>query len=457
MTFNKFETTVLKKFIILLACLFAEVYIFIVVTPPYNWLICLVLAALIIYLIKNIFEYITNTNRKLVLFLESITHSDFSLKFKVNSELNDSFDNLNSSFNSVLEAFQRERFEKQEHLQYLNTIIKHVNVGLIAFNIENDKIEFLNNHAKILLNQYSVKDLKDLQKTDAKLYNFFKNISPKKNRTLFLSAQKHIAAFATILKLSNKTIKIIALQNIYRELRTKEMETWQKLTSVLRHEIMNSITPITSISKTLLNIIDEDFEFKNEHYTISESGLNDIREGLIVINERTYSLTDFVSAYKSYTSLPKPKMEDLYIPEIINKVGALMKIDFQQKQIHFEQSLNEPERLTVKGDASLLEMVLINLLKNATDAVTDIDTPQIKIYSGLDQNLNVFISVKDNGKGISEQALEKIFIPFFTTKSSGSGIGLSISRQIMEMHNGSLIVGQSEDDMTTLKMVFHKE
>lgn len=456
MAFNKFEITVLKKLIILLVGLIAGVLIFIYVSTPYNWLLCIVLFATEIFLIKNLFEYITNTNHKLILFLESITHSDFSLKFKGNSELNNSFDNLNSSFNSVLEAFQRERFEKQEHLQYLNTIIKHVNVGLIAFNIENDKIEFFNNHAKILLNQYVVKDLKDFQKDDTRLYNFFKNISPKKNRTLFLSPQKHIAAFATILKLSNKTIKIIAIQNIYRELRTKEMETWQKLTSVLRHEIMNSITPITSISKTLLNVIEEDFEYKNEHYTITQSGLRDIEEGLLVINERTLSLTDFISAYKNYTSLPKPKMKDLHIPQLIEKVGALMKIDFQQKKIQFDQSFNERERLHIKGDSSMLEMVLINLLKNATDAVAGINNPLIKISSGLDQNLNVFISVMDNGKGVSEQAEEKIFIPFFTTKSSGSGIGLSISRQIMEMHNGSLNLSRSKDNMTTLRMVFYK-
>ena len=458
MTYNKFETRILIKFLLITCFLIIGIYVFVKFNSSYYWLIPIACFIIIALIFKSLFKFVTKTNYKLVQFLESITYSDFSLKFVVDTDLNDSFNDLNSSFNTVIEAFQQERLQKEEHLRYLNTIIKHVNIGLIAFEINTHKVEFINKHAKILLETFVLKNLKDFKEQSSELYDFFKELSPKKNQTFYLGRQKHLAAFATILRLSNKTIKIIAIQNIYKELQAKEIETWQKLTSVLRHEIMNSITPITSISETLRYITTENFEVHstNDSYTISSENLEDLREGITIINERTSSLIDFVNAYRDYTNLPQPIFKNIHIPDLVKRIQALFKIDFQSNNIQCDIEYKYENELSIVGDFSLLEMVLINLVKNAMDALKDVTIPKIHISSKLNQLGNPIISIKDNGAGISDQAIEKIFIPFYTTKQEGSGIGLSLSQQIMEMHNGSIHIETHLGKGSTFTLSFNK-
>lgn len=456
MAYNKFEINVFKKTLFIAILIFAAIFLFFIIPSPFNWLVSVIIAVIIVIAFQSLFKFLTKTNHKLILFLDSITHSDFSIRFRVNSELNENFDDLNNNFNKVIEAFQRERIQKQEHLQYLNTIVKHVNVGLIAFNIENNNIEFINKRAKSLLDIFVVNHLSDFKKKDSKIYNFFQTISTEKSITLFLGTNKHISAYATLLKLSDKTIKIITLQNIYRELQAKEVETWQKLTSVLKHEIMNSITPITSISETLLNITEEDIKPSKGSYEINNEAFEDIKEGLTLINDRTIALVSFVNAYRNYTDLPQPIMKVVDLPQLIEKTLGFFKIDFQKNKIKLGSQISNPESLKISGDFYLLEMGLINLLKNAIDAVKDVEKPKIHVDCGLDKKLNPIIRVSDNGNGISSEATEKIFIPFFTTKHSGSGIGLSLTKQIMEMHNGSISAHSTETNGTTFTMVFYK-
>ena len=405
----------------------------------------------------QLFQYIDKTNKKLIKFLNAIQYSDFSLRFPINDNLSDSFSNLNASFNNVIGVFKKERLEKIEHLHYLNTIVNHVNMGLIAFQGEG-QIEIFNKRAKLLLNIFSLKNIKDIAPINDKLYQILTTLSAGESATLSIDDKNKLAIFATTLKLSNRNIKIFAIQNIYKELLSKEVESWQKLASVLRHEIMNSITPINSINSTLLTVVNEDFKTSSddENYRVNKESYDDLVEGLVTINERTKSLVDFVNGYRDYTSIPKPVYQKIVLEELMDRIHSLMKNELRLHKLQFECISEHSDQIVILGDSNLLEMVIINLIKNSIDACTHTSNPKVILAYGYDDSDYPFISVSDNGMGITPEALEKIFIPFYTTKETGTGIGLSLSRQIVEMHNGSLTVHSIPNDQTTFKVQFYK-
>jgi nitrogen fixation/metabolism regulation signal transduction histidine kinase len=418
----------------------------------------IVLFACVSFVIYNLFQYISRTNRKLVKFLNSIQYSDFALRFSTSEGLDKSFTDLNVAFNKVVDIFKKERQEKTEHLQYLNTIVNHVNVGLISFGPDGS-IDLLNKQAKVLLNMLSIFHLNDIKESNEKLHSILTTLSPGESTVLGVDEKTQLAIFATTLKLSHKKIKIFAIQNIYKELLSNEVQSWQKLASVLRHEIMNSITPINSINSTLLTVVNEDFSKTSQNeFVVDEESYNDLQEGLITIDERTKSLVDFVNSYQDYTNIPKPVLQRIQLEKFLSRVHILMKNETQKHNIRFEYSTTEKPQVEIIGDVNLLEMVIINLVKNSTDALSSATAslPQILMTYGLDGNNNAYISVSDNGVGITPEELEKIFIPFYTTKKTGTGIGLSLSRQIIEMHNGSLTVKSTPDKQTTFMIQFYK-
>jgi Signal transduction histidine kinase involved in nitrogen fixation and metabolism regulation len=240
---------------------------------------------------------------------------------------------------------------------------------------------------------------------------------------------------------------LITLQNIQTELQKQELEAWQNLTRVLRHEIMNSITPISSLTSTLREILDQDLVKKDEHYELKNEGADDLREGLNTIENRSKGLIKFIDAYREYTSLPQPKIQTVKLKDLIDKVTQLMRPEMKKTTIEFFYHC-ESEYLTIQADEEMIMQVLINLVKNAMEALTQNANGKIELlgkYSGD----AVIIEVADNGHGIIPEAINRVFVPFFTTKKTGSGIGLALSRQIMQLHNGTLTV-QSEPDVKTV-------
>jgi two-component system nitrogen regulation sensor histidine kinase NtrY len=216
---------------------------------------------------------------------------------------------------------------------------------------------------------------------------------------------------------------------------------------VLRHEIMNSITPISSLTSTLREVLDHDMEKKENHYELKEESADDLREGLSTIENRSRSLIKFIDAYREYTSLPKPKIATVRLKDLIEHVAQFMKTELKKTTINFTYECSS-EYITIQADVEMIEQVLINLLKNAIEALTETTNPYIKLIGRYDENA-IKIEVIDNGSGIIKEAIEHIFVPFYTTKKKGSGIGLSLSRQIMQMHKGSINV-ESEPDVQTI-------
>lgn len=441
--FNDFRTRVILRVILL--GLAMALFLYMISRP--NMLFAAMLMAIIIVLqLVELFKFVSQTNRKLTRFLESVKYSDFISGFASDNKLGKSFKDLNIAFNEVLEAFRKARSEKEEHGQYLNTVVQQVRTGILSFDTEG-KIQLMNTNAKRFLGITNMKNINELININPKLYHSINSVESGKSELYKGSNELYLTIQASELRIRGTDVKLITLQNIQPELQKQELEAWQNLTRVLRHEIMNSITPISSLTSTLREILDHDMQKENEHYVLKEEGADDLREGLSTIENRSKGLIKFIDAYREYTSLPKPKIATVRLKDLIEHVAQLMKTELKKTHINFSYSCSS-EYLTIQADIEMIEQVLINLLKNAIEALDETENPVLQLIGRYDEN-SVKIEIIDNGSGIIKEALEHIFVPFYTTKRMGSGIGLSLSRQIMQMHHGSINV-ESEPDVRTI-------
>src|SRR5258708_3562840 len=386
----------------------------------------------IIFQLVELFKFTSQTNRKLTRFLESVRYSDFATGFAADNKLGKSFRDLNTSFNEVLEAFRKARSEKEENWQYLNTVVQQVRTGIVSFDTEGN-IELMNANAKRFVGFANLKNINELAEKNPKLFASLMEVQTGKS-TLYKTNEFLLTIQATELRIHGNTIKLVTMQNIQTELQRQELEAWQNLTRVLRHEIMNSITPISSLTSTLREILDHELIKKEGLYELKNEGAEDLREGLNTIESRSKGLIKFIDAYREYTSLPNPKIRTVRLKDLIEKVALLMRPELTKTTILFASSCSS-DYLTVHADEEMIEQVLINFIKNAVESLAGSDNGKIELNGKYAENA-LLIEVRDNGPGIIKEAIDKIFVPFFTTKKTGSGIGLSLSRQIIQMHNG---------------------
>lgn len=443
--FETFRAGLAIRVIGLVAVIFAGCYVAITWQNLFAGLLFGLLTALAG---MDLYRYVEGTNRKLIRFLESVRWSDFSIGFAADNKLGYSFRTLNRQFNEVLDAFRLARAEREANLQYLNAVVHHVSVGLLAFDTEGN-VELVNNAALKLLGIYRLRQLSELQKTHPDLTEMIRMLRAQDNVLYHTPTDQQLSVYATVIRLRGKVIKLISLQNIQSELQQKELEAWQNLTRVLRHEIMNSITPITSLIATMRDIVTQDLPVTAEN----REAVGDISEALRTIENRSVGLLNFVNAYRDFTNIPLPVIKEIPVLQMIQNVARLMQTDTKTAGITLNCQ-TQPDDLTVQADAGQIEMVLINLIRNAIEALVGNANAAITIRGGRDASQHVVIEVTDNGTGIIPEALEKIFIPFFTTKKTGSGIGLSLSRQIMQMHGGMLKVVSEVNQGTTFTLRF---
>ncbi|MFN8333976.1 MAG: ATP-binding protein [Cyclobacteriaceae bacterium] len=411
----------------------------------------ILMCVIIVFQIAELFHFVSLTNRKLTRFLESVKYSDFVSGFTADNKLGKSFKELNISFNEVLEAFRRARSEKEEHWQYLNTVVQQVRTGIVSFDTDGN-VQLINMNARKFLNIQNIKNIHELKERNYKLHHILTTTEPGKSSLYKDANEFHLTIQATELRIRGADVKLLTLQNIQPELQKQELEAWQNLTRVLRHEIMNSITPISSLTSTLKDILDYDLTQKGDHFELKSEGADDLKEGLNTIENRSKGLIKFIDAYREYTSLPNPKLKTIRLKSLIEKVAMLMRQEMKNYRVDFHYECNS-EYLTIQADEEMIEQVLINLLKNSAEAVAQVENPRIDLIGRYDGS-HIKIEVTDNGTGIIPEAIERIFVPFYTTKKTGSGIGLSLSRQIMQLHNGSLTVESEPDVKTTFTMRF---
>ena len=413
-----------------------------------------ILGVVILYQSYALIHYVEKTNRDLTRFFQSIKFSDFSQSFK-DSGQGKSFANLRLAFNEVLDAFRKARSEKEEHYRYLQTIVQHVGIGLIAFQPDGN-VTLINTAAKRLLNVARLKNIISLESWSPPLVKALFKLKPKEKTQIRIDDNNELlqlALCATEFKLRDHTYKLVSIQNIYTELEEKEIDAWQKLIRVLTHEIMNSITPISSLASTINELIKDSVNLSFAQKPEDGETLTDICEAAKTIQKRSEGLLHFVDGYRNLTLIQKPNFQIFPIKELFNRTSKLIQINLKEKNIKLEIKI-EPKTLELAADPELIEQALINLILNALHAVEGRENAKIILLAQLDGRSRTIIQVKDNGYGISKENMDKVFIPFYSTKEGGSGVGLSLSRQIMRMHNGTINVQSEPDVKTTITLRF---
>lgn len=411
-----------------------------------------ILGVIILIQIIEMIYFVNSINQKLARFLDSIRFNDFSSSFTSDSQKGGSFRQVNVAFNEVMNVFKQTRAEKEEQMLFLQIIIQHINTGIISFN-SSGQIGVINNAAKHLLQIPQFRDISDLGKLSPKLLKEVLGMKPGQRISEKVDESLHLIIQTTSLKMGGQSWTLLSLQNINAELQSNELEAWQNLTKVLRHEIMNSITPISSLVDSLRTILDEDSYVQQEGFLIKKDGFQDMQEGLETIANRSRGLVTFVNAYRDYTNIPKPNKQLIKVNTLFENVLSLMKEELKNAEVKVEVKIN-PEDFDLSCDVDQITMILINLIKNASESLLNQADRTIWLSALNQGDMGTIIQVEDRGPGIVPEALERIFVPFYTTKKTGSGIGLAISRQIMNLHKGSLQVKSKPNEKTVFTLSF---
>lgn len=408
-----------------------------------------VVAMVYVIQVVELIYFLNRTNSKIAFFFDAIRNDDSTLNFPEKTG-NKSLDELNAGLNKVNELIKNIKFELQEQEQYFKTILGHVSIGIISFN-EKGNIYLSNAAAKNLLGREHLTHIDQVAQIDSKLYRAIKELQPGDRKLVSFGSRTGIVQLSlksTLFKTAQETFQLVAIQDIKNELETQELESWIKLIRVLTHEIMNTIAPITSLSQTIL----EYFNGLNGQMPSEKIIANTIK-GLEVINERGTGLIGFVESYRKLTRIPQPGKKPVSIAHLFENTVTLIKSEPANEYIPITWEI-KPKDLEIIADEKQIAQVLINLLKNSVEAMKNQQDGKILLKGEITQSDRILVMVNDNGAGITEDLMDKIFIPFFTTKENGSGIGLSLSRQIMQMHGGSLKIISEPGKLTSAILEF---
>ncbi len=412
-------------------------------------------ALLVIAQVFSLIHFAEKTNRDLSRFLLSIKYDDTSQAF-TSEGLGTSFSELKKAFSEVMRKLQETRSQSEAHSRYLKTILQHIGTGIIVYK-QDGAVSLINNAAKKILKISLLNNIKTLQQRYPRLVETLLGFKHNEKKLINLQMEDdagYLSIYSHPFVLNDERNILVSIQNIQEELETKEMEAWQNLIRVLTHEIMNSITPISSMSSSLLDIlVSDEAEETTAGKNISPDEMEDIAGALQTIHQRSLGLMNFVGNYRNMTVIPEPRFRILSLTEFFQRMERLMHDKILNSGITFNWSVT-PESLELSADPDLMEQVLINLLLNAIHAVTGKPDAVINLKAFLGPEGTIIITVEDNGVGIVPEALEKIFIPFFTTKEKGSGIGLSLSRRIVRMHKGTITVKSVVDKGSVFTMRF---
>lgn len=409
--------------------------------------------AIIIFLILIIqtvmlILYVNNTNRKIAYFFNSIKNEDFTLRFSETTNIK-SLREVNSSMNMLNNMIQKVYLKNEAQEKYYQEIIKQANIGILTMN-KKGHILFANPMMESLLNYKPLNHINQLTQVSTELHALFSEIKPFENKLFEFANEREkvqLSIKSTSIILNNEELLLVVAQDIHKELDKKETDSWIRLIKVLTHEIMNTITPITSISASILKF------FKPGDVTIplnelTENQMQSTVKGLDVIKEQGENLMDFVQSYRTFLNVPNPDKEPVSALKILDNAKLLLA-----NPNTTIETVVEPTDLKLFIDEKLINQTLINLIKNAIQALDNHPSGNIKLVAGIGNDNSKYIQVHDNGPGISEEVMNEIFVPFFTTKQTGSGIGLSLSKHIMRLHGGSINV-VSEKGSTTFTLLF---
>ena len=412
----------------------------------------IILSIIFIVQVVELIHFVNHTNRELARLFLSIRHSDFTVSFKENA-LGKSFQELQESFSEIIHSYRVVKIEKEAQFQFLQMLVNQIPIGIIS--LQDDQITLINPTAERLMNISGLKNWRLIQQLNPALAAELEQLNEDGRKLIEVKLRdenKVLALDVSTMIILNKTHKLITLQDLNSEIEQKEIEAWHKLIRILTHEIMNSVTPISSLTETMQSMLMDKEGKQKSQQELAEETISDIRFSLNTIQKRSEGLLDFVDNYRKLTRVPKPILQLVHLTEFLSHIEKLMSPELQRKQIQLTLTI-ENESLQAKIDAALIEQVIINLITNSTHAVADSRDKiiQLKAYT---KEKHPVIEITDTGIGIPEKELKEIFVPFFSTKKEGSGIGLSLSKQIMSLHGGSIRVSSQVGNGTSFYLQF---
>lgn len=446
--YKKYSVNVITRIIAILIICASAVYFWFL--TPY-WTVSLWMLLFLVLFTLDLIQYTEKSKRDMTNFLIAIKQNDFTTTTHTSTQKYD----LQYAQKEILKVFQYLNTEKEFEHQYLKTIVAHVQVALICFDTTGEIVLF-NNAASELFHRKFMKNIVELRSVDQGLFHKTKSIRAGQKALIKLVSEGNLwqlSIQATTFKLRQKEFKLVSYQDIKSELEEKELESWQKLIRVMTHEIKNSAIPIATLTDVIYQQLNEGTGEYTDLKSLNQEDLEDLKISLKTISHRSKGLVNFVKAYNSLTKIPNPVVSEVNIMELISGIETLMQQQLANAGVTLSVNYENPE-LSIKVDGKLIEQILINLFINALEAIQGIKKPQITIDVYENKSGSKCIKVGDNGKGIDTEILEHIFVPFFTTKTDGSGIGLSISRQIMRLHKGSIEILFSGKKGTTVLLTF---
>ncbi len=435
MVYKRLFIQVIIRVALLLSTCFILVKIFF--SPEYIHASIVVSGILIVETLELIW-YLNRTNRQLAQFFSSLLDRASSHKFD-GFESGGSFRDLSLRLEEINRLFQKERSEKEAQHNYLNYLIEHIGVGIITFR-DDGRIDLINPAAKAIFADKNIPELASLNKFNPEFEKLIQDLEINKNALIRIIVRDelfYLTVQKSLFKLQEQSFWLISFQDINSELDKKELDAWQKIIRVLTHEIMSSISPISSLSEHLLNKLQDP---KKQGIVKKPDGnlIEDIAEGLEIIKTRGEGLMDFVKHYYSITHPPLPKFKEVQLSTFLDKILNLIEPECEKNDISVKLDVRDSYQISM--DPQLIEQVVLNLFRNSLQALDGISTEKhIWITASIDVS-GIQISVRDNGCGIDTENMDNIFIPFYTTRKKGSGIGLSFARQIMRQHNGQISV-----------------
>jgi nitrogen fixation/metabolism regulation signal transduction histidine kinase len=398
----------------------------------------------------NLYKFVTKRFVEIDDFFESIKYRDFSRWFSEEHGPSD-IRNLRKGFNLVNKTFKAINTERQAQFLYLQKILEMIDVGIIAYNLETGEVLWVNESILKTLDLPSFKNVRFVEKRRKELYEKVFETYHYNQKSINLEMREEnlkVLISDTIFQVEENAFKLIVMQNIEDTLNKNESEAWKKLLSVMTHEIMNSIAPISSLSETLQSEIEQNINNPDTHHL----ELDDINAGITSIKKRSEGLMKFAKTYRTLSKVSEVNKSKILVHELFENIRNLLEPSLNKKNIQLEFKVVNP-KLELNIDTHLIEQVLINLIINARDACDGMENSKILVLAEKFRE-GVQIKVSDNGKGIPSEILETIFVPFFSTKKTGSGIGLSLSKQIMMLHNGRLQVQSEEGKGTVMSLIF---
>lgn len=452
MTFNKFKFKLALRVLLLLASLSVLAFLW----GSRDWLFMQLITGLVIVgQVLELYHYLNATNRELAKLLLAVKHADFTINFS-RKQLDGTYEGLYDVFRVLIQAYRTIKADREAQFRFLQSLIKHVDFGIIAVDARGEVL-VINQPALEMLSVQPVKYWKQLAQRNPGFGQAAESLQGNSGRLAEWTWKGQTDTFSlrqTVFTVLEQPYRVISFRSMGAEIDQKELEAWNKLIRILTHEIMNTVTPIASLSDTLLRMMQQDGQLKPSQ-SFDEETLEDMAFSLHMIKDRSEGILHFVDDYRKLSRVPRPIMQELEAGTLLQGVYQLVQAEAVEQGVTIKLE-REATAQYFRADRSLIEQVLINLIKNAMDALSGQDDKVI-LLSVVAHTSQLLITVTDSGPGVPRHLHKQIFVPFYSSKEEGSGIGLSLSRQIMALHGGNLYLDSAQEPGARFVLLFKKE